>query len=454
MTLASAAWIAHAAVTLLLAIHSAEYLLLAWRRARRGLRPVTAQPAPPVPADAPHVLLQVPVRGDEDQLPGCAEAVAALEWPRSRLHVQLLDDSPDPRPGQAFVARLQRAGTGATLVRRNEPTGAKAGALAHGMRLRDEPVIVPLDVDFRPAPDLLRHLVAPLDSRAVACVQARWSVRPAAGPLAWAQRLALAGHFHVEQAVRAERGSLMSFNATACAWRRAAIDAAGGWSDDTLTEDLATRVLLQGGRFAYLEHVAVPSAVPTRFSAFVVQQARWARGSMQCSRRHARAALRRRSLPRWQTLFHLGHYSLHPLVVLLFATQAALAWAGEVPRWYAWAAVAALLAGPLAMYTMALRTAPELRLRDALAVVPLSVYGLAAAPRLAWEAAAGALGARGRFHTTPKAGRRAPWRVHGPAALSVALLTAAWAWAVFPGGVLAPGVAAFGACCAVGAILR
>jgi cellulose synthase/poly-beta-1,6-N-acetylglucosamine synthase-like glycosyltransferase len=129
-------------------------------------------------------------------------------------------------------------------------------------------------------------------------------------------------HFAIEQVARS-RGSLpMSMNGTGGIWRRKTLDDVGGWSADTLTEDLdlSYRAFLKGWRFRYIVDVAVPGEVPPQLTAYKVQQARWAKGSTQCLKKHAIPLLKSDLTP-LQKIFgitHLGQYAVQPFVMLLF----------------------------------------------------------------------------------------------------------------------------------------
>jgi hypothetical protein len=207
-------------------------------------------------------------------------------------------------------------------VRRADRRGYKAGALAHGLgRARGELVLV-LDADFVPEASLLRRGVPHFEDPAVAVVQLRWAhLNRGAGWLTEAQALMLDGHFGVEQRARHAAGLWFNFNGTAGLWRRRAIDDAGGWSADTLTEDLdlSYRAQLAGWRFVYLDGETVPAELPASMSAFLGQQYRWAKGSVQCARKLAGRAVRAR-VPwrvRLEALLHLSSNFAYPLSLAL-----------------------------------------------------------------------------------------------------------------------------------------
>ena len=83
------------------------------------------------------------------------------------------------------------------------------------------------------------------------------------------------------------RGLFFNFNGTAGIWRRQAIESAGGWQADTVTEDLdlSYRAQLAGWRFIYCDDLVVPSELPVTLASFRSQQQRWAKGSVQTAKK-------------------------------------------------------------------------------------------------------------------------------------------------------------------------
>jgi cellulose synthase/poly-beta-1,6-N-acetylglucosamine synthase-like glycosyltransferase len=102
-----------------------------------------------------------------------------------------------------------------------------------------------------------------------------------------AQGMLLDAHFAVEQEARFRAGMPMSFNGTAGVWNRDAIDDGGGWTGDTLTEDLdlSMRCAMKGWRSALLSDVEVPGELPDTAAAWRAQQARWTKGHAQTARK-------------------------------------------------------------------------------------------------------------------------------------------------------------------------
>ncbi len=416
-------WLAWAATVLyvLFALVLAGYglhslwLLVRFVRHRRQVLPL------PMSADEPAVLVQLPVFNERDVVDRLMGAVGALDWPRHRLRIQLLDDSTDDSVaiGAAAVARLRAAGIAAEHVQREDRTGFKAGALTHGMavdaRHPDGPAewIAIFDADFVPAPDFLRAALPSLagDDRA-AFVQGRWEhINPGESLLTRAQAMGIDGHFAIEQGARAWSGLPLNFNGTCGIWRRTAIIDAGGWQHDTLTEDLdlSYRAHLRGWHGAYRGDVAVPGELPPTLEAWRAQQFRWAKGSLQTARK---------LLPRiWASDWglerklgataHMTHYLVHPLILasLVVAPIALPVVVQASPVWLM-PGLLLLLCGmvpPIALYVASQRLLDR-GWRGLAALPALTAMGTGIAfanSRAAWQAFAGVWS---EFVRTPKNG--------------------------------------------------
>ncbi len=253
--------------------------------------PEDDSPLPELPADLPRVLVQIPIYNEPMVVERAVMAAGRLDWPRELLKIQLLDDSTDLTSDIAVhaVARLRKEGVDIDHVRRADRTGFKAGALAAGMALCDAPYVAVFDADFvAPADWLRRAMSAMLAHPQAAFVQTR--IEWGNGERSWltrAQRLMQDAHFAVEQEVRARRGVPFQFNGTGGIWRRAAVEAAGGWSHDTLSEDLdlVLRTHLQGWGGVFLMEPHVVGELPQNLADFGVQQSRWSKGFVQVARK-------------------------------------------------------------------------------------------------------------------------------------------------------------------------
>ncbi|WP_036258342.1 glycosyltransferase family 2 protein [Methylocapsa aurea] len=246
-------------------------------------------------ADLPHVLVQIPVFNESEMVADALRSAAALDWPRDRLHIQLLDDSLDETSAIAarVIGELHEQGFDVLHLRRGDRSGYKAGALAAGLLHSDAPYVGVLDVDFRPPAHWLRAVMPALigDPRA-SFVQSRCEfANYRTNWLTRAQGLMLDAHFTMEQATRFRAGWLFQFNGTSGVWRRSAISAAGGWSSDSLCEDLdlTVRAEIAGWHGLFAMDPPVPGLVPDEVRHWRVQQRRWSNGFVQVARKLLKA---------------------------------------------------------------------------------------------------------------------------------------------------------------------
>ncbi|MCZ6506698.1 MAG: glycosyltransferase, partial [Acidobacteria bacterium] len=243
---------------------------------------------------------------------------------RDRLEIQVLDDSTDDTRERVAesVRRYRQLGFDISHLHRSVRTGYKAGALAAGCERAKGDLLAIFDADFVPAAGFLRRTVPYFADENVGLVQARWDhVNREYSWLTRAQAIFLDAHFLIEHLARNRAGHFFNFNGTAGIWRRQAIVDAGGWEHDTLTEDLdlSYRAQLAGWHFLFLPEVTAPAELPVDVNAFKRQQFRWAKGSIQTSRKLLGRVLRS-PLP-WTTkleaFVHLTNNGAYPLMVLL-----------------------------------------------------------------------------------------------------------------------------------------
>jgi len=275
----------------------------------------------------PVVTTQIPIYNEGQIASRIIESVAAFDYPPGRHEIQVLDDSEDFTRDiiDRTAHRLVQSGADIVVIRRPTREGYKAGALAYGLaRARGEYAAV-FDADFIPPPHFLRRAIPLLELDAkVGCVQGRWShLNREESWLTEAQALGIDGHFGIEQGARGWNGLMMNFNGTGGVWRKSAITDpnVGGWSGDTLTEDmdLSYRAQLAGWRMEYVIGLKSPSELPNTVSALKSQQRRWATGSMQTAcKLLPRIWKSPISIPaKLEATFHLTQYSVAIWMLIL-----------------------------------------------------------------------------------------------------------------------------------------
>jgi cellulose synthase/poly-beta-1,6-N-acetylglucosamine synthase-like glycosyltransferase len=231
-------------------------------------------PGPPPPvSEWPVVTVQLPIYNEMYVADRLIDAVCALEYPKGKLEIQVLDDSTDETRDIAELAVRRQAARGfaITYLHRTDRTGYKAGALDAALKVARGQFIAIFDADFVPPSDFLTRTVPYFENPRLALVQARWGhLNRDYSLLTQIQAILLDGHFVLEHGGRNRSGCFFNFNGTAGVWRREAIGDAGGWQHDTLTEDLdlSYRAQLRGWQFLFLPDLVTPAEVPVEMNAF------------------------------------------------------------------------------------------------------------------------------------------------------------------------------------------
>jgi cellulose synthase/poly-beta-1,6-N-acetylglucosamine synthase-like glycosyltransferase len=282
-----------------------------------------ALPVPP-PSDLPPVTVQLPLYNEMYVVERLLESVCAIDYPKSLLEIQVLDDSTDEtqKIARDAVARYREQGFDIHYLHRTDREGFKAGALDAGLKVARGEFILIFDADFIAPEDVLQKTVGHFQDPGVGMVQVRWGhVNRDYSLLTQVQSVLLDGHFVLEHGGRNRAGRFFNFNGTAGVWRRKAISDAGGWQHDTLTEDLdlSYRAQLKGWRFVFVQDVVSMAEIPVEMNSFKSQQHRWAKGSVQtCRKLLPRILGSDLPLPiKVEATFHLTANFAYPLMVLL-----------------------------------------------------------------------------------------------------------------------------------------
>ena len=260
-------------------------VLATLERLRRA-REVAARP----PRLLPAVTVVVPAYNEGRVIGRTIEALQAQGYPGLRIVV--VDDGSRDDTFDVAIAAAQAAPEGTVHVVRQANAG-KAAALTTGFAVATTEVVVVVDADTMLAPEAIRALVAPLADPRVAAVAGNAKVGNRVNLVTRWQALEYITSqnldrraFHVLNAITVVPGAIG-------AWRRGAVQAAGGFSSATLAEDqdLTMALLRAGHRIAYADAAVAYTEAPETFAALGRQRYRWSFGSLQCAWKH-RAAMR------------------------------------------------------------------------------------------------------------------------------------------------------------------
>jgi len=268
------------AVVCMYGLHRYALVYLFWRHRKKV----------PVPAgqfdELPNVTIQLPMFNERFVARRIIEQTCQIDYPREKLQIQVLDDSTDEtcELARQAVEDMCSQGFDVEFIHREDRTGYKAGALANGLKTAKGEFVTIFDADFVPDKNFLHDTIQYFTDPKVCVVQSRWGhINREDSLLTRSQAIFLDGHFAIEHVGRNRSGRFMSFNGTGGTWRREAIDDAGGWKHDTLTEDLdlSYRAQLKGWKFIFLPDTVSPAELPPELSGFKAQQFRWTKGGAQ-----------------------------------------------------------------------------------------------------------------------------------------------------------------------------
>ncbi|MEX2379221.1 MAG: glycosyltransferase family 2 protein, partial [Vicingaceae bacterium] len=208
-------------------------------------------------------------------------------------------------------------------IHRKNRDGFKAGALAEGLKQAKGEFVAIFDADFVPAKDFLLRTLPHFKDEKVGMVQCKWEhLNEKYSLLTQLQAFGLNAHFTIEQSGRNAANHFINFNGTAGVWRKQTILNAGGWSADTLTEDLdlSYRAQLKGWKFVYEESVGSPAELPANIAALKTQQNRWNKGAAECVRKNLWKVLQSSqlsTLTKVNALFHLMNSTVFLAIIIL-----------------------------------------------------------------------------------------------------------------------------------------
>ncbi len=274
--------------------------------------------------ELPRVTVQLPSYNEMYVMERIIDAVCSFDYPHDRLDIQVLDDSTDEtqRIARNAVERWSNLGLDIHYIHREDRTGFKAGALENGLRTAKGEFIAIFDADFVPEPDFLQKSIHYFTDPQIGMVQGRWEhLNRDYSFLTKTQAIFLDGHFMLESFTRFASGRFFNFNGTAGILRRKAIEEAGGWEHDTLTEDLdlSYRAQMKGWKFIFLKDLSVPAELPVEINSFKSQQCRWAKGAMQTCKKTLVKVLKGsfESGEKLEAWYHLTGNITYPLMVIL-----------------------------------------------------------------------------------------------------------------------------------------
>lgn len=365
--------------------------------------------------EIPTVTIQLPIYNEKYVASRLVNAVCALDYPKDKLCIQVLDDSTDETHDllENLVSDYKQKGFDIQHVRRSDRKGYKAGALRNAMKFTKSDFVAIFDADFIPPTWFLKKALSYFCTPDIGLVQCKWGhVNEKYSPLTKAQALSLDFHFLVEQKAKSNSHLFMSFNGTAGIWRRQCIEDSGGWHIATLVEDLdlSYRAQMKGWKCVFIPDIVVDAELPVQMNSAKRQQFRWAKGSIQCAVKLL-GSVAIKKLPvdtKIQAFIQLTRHIVHPLVLaqflilpILLASKINLYIINGLP---ALTIIAYLAMGPVA-YVMVIKQMYEKRWRSkTISYLYLIIYSAGMSVNNTVAVFDALFGKRNEFLRTPKFG--------------------------------------------------
>lgn len=243
----------------------------------------------------PVVSVLLPIHNESSVVERLIDVVCELSYPADKLEILVLDDSTDhtSKLAQAKVEQHAKSGINIRYVHRENREGYKAGNLIHGIRQSAGEFFAIFDADFIPPKDFLLKTIPCFKDPQLGFLQTGIGYENRDVSFLTRFQAMEMGHQQYVTVGLNEEGDMASLSGSSCVWRKACVEALGGWNASTVTEDvdLGYRAQIKNWKYAFRRDVISMSVLPETISAFRVQRERWGRGLIHNSFKHVRQML-------------------------------------------------------------------------------------------------------------------------------------------------------------------
>ena len=242
-----------------------------------------------VVAQWPMITVFIAAHNEEKVIAGCIEALLNTDYPLDKLKIIPVND----RSKDGTAAIIDRYTAQYPLrISPFHRTGGKAGksaALKDALAYAQGDIAIIFDADYVPGKGLLKQLVAPFFDPEIGAVMGRVvPVNTGANLLTRLLDLERSGGYQVDQQARMNMNLLPQYGGTVGGVRLSAVEAVGGWHDDTLAEDtdITYRLMFNGWKTVYTNRSECYEEVPQEWGVRIKQVTRWAKGHNQVMTRY------------------------------------------------------------------------------------------------------------------------------------------------------------------------
>lgn len=265
---------------------------------------------PPLdPEFIPRVSVVIAAYNESDHIEETIRGLLAIDYPN--FEIVIIDDG-----STDFTARRVLPFVREDKVRLVRKTGneGKAMALNDGLRCTNGEILLVMDADAIPDPQILRVMVPHFKSSRVGAVTGNPRVYNRETLLSKLQAIEFTAIISLQRRSQRVWGRILTMSGVVGAFHRSAMINVGLYSPDMATEDidLSWKLQLAHWDIRYEPRAVVWMRVPATFRGLWRQRRRWARGLAQVLRRHGVTATK------------LEHRRLWPLVI---ESWLSIAWA-------------------------------------------------------------------------------------------------------------------------------
>ncbi|MBB5470076.1 cellulose synthase (UDP-forming) [Paraburkholderia sp. CI2] len=240
----------------------------------------------------PSVSVLLPICNESEVVERLIDAACRLSYPAELLEILVLDDSSDgtTQLARGKVAQYAAQGVDIRLLRRLDRKGYKAGNLVNGIQQSRGEFFAIFDADFVPPVDFLLKTIPCFRDPKLGFLQTGIGYENRDVSFLTRFQAMEMGHQQYVTVGLSEDGDMASLSGSSCVWRKACVDALGGWNASTVTEDVDLGYRAQFGdwKYAYLRDVVSMSVLPETISAFRIQRERWGRGLIHSGFKHVK----------------------------------------------------------------------------------------------------------------------------------------------------------------------
>ena len=237
----------------------------------------------------PMITVFIAAHNEEKVIAGCIEALLNTDYPPECLKIIPVNDRSKDATGAIIDSYVARFPSRISPFHRVDGKAGKSAALKDALQYAVGDIAIIFDADYVPGRGLLKQLVAPFFDPEVGAVMGRVvPINSGANLLTRLLDLERSAGYQVDQQARMNMNLLPQYGGTVGGVRLSAVEAVGGWHDDTLAEDtdITFRLMFNGWKTIYTNRSECYEEVPEEWSIRIKQVTRWAKGHNQVLARY------------------------------------------------------------------------------------------------------------------------------------------------------------------------